>query len=279
MKLKFKVQPYQTHAVDSLADCFAGQPKSSGVSYRIDPGAVPPAPTIPQQAPLAGMEPAPDTGASDAALLQEAVVQKLNLDRHGLSFHESPALLFAPQIDGRALTIWRDDARTAANLPGAPAPATTPAPDAVNQCGVACIGNARINGAWDSAVVTDESVRFWQHIRLAGLASGTTVLPPAATPTDAYYPLNADGGRIGVTGDPVWTGGVWAANFYVCMSGVQGRFVRQLDTTLDDGNSATGTIRVLGTLAGGQMASFAAAAFVTVTPAEDAVLFTVCQAN
>ena len=66
MKLKFKVQPYQTHAVDSLADCFAGQPKSSGVSYRIDPGAVPPAPTIPQQAPLAGMEPAPDTGAIDA---------------------------------------------------------------------------------------------------------------------------------------------------------------------------------------------------------------------
>lgn len=66
MKLKFKVQPYQTHAVDALADCFAGQPKSSGVSYRIDPGAVSPAPTIPQQAPLAGMEPAPDIGASDA---------------------------------------------------------------------------------------------------------------------------------------------------------------------------------------------------------------------
>jgi len=26
MKLKFKVQPYQTHAVDSRADCFAGPP-------------------------------------------------------------------------------------------------------------------------------------------------------------------------------------------------------------------------------------------------------------
>ncbi len=65
MKLKFKVQPYQTHAVDALADCFAGQPKSSGVSYRIDPGAVSPAPTFPQQAALAGMEPAP-AGASDA---------------------------------------------------------------------------------------------------------------------------------------------------------------------------------------------------------------------
>ena len=26
MKLKFKVQPYQTQAVDSVVDCFAGQP-------------------------------------------------------------------------------------------------------------------------------------------------------------------------------------------------------------------------------------------------------------
>ena len=38
MKLKFKVQPYQTNAVDAVVDCFAGQPKSSGLNYRIDPG-------------------------------------------------------------------------------------------------------------------------------------------------------------------------------------------------------------------------------------------------
>ncbi|WP_420452364.1 type III restriction-modification system endonuclease [Ilumatobacter sp.] len=38
MKLQFKVQKYQTDAVDAVVDCFAGQPKSSGVSYRIDPG-------------------------------------------------------------------------------------------------------------------------------------------------------------------------------------------------------------------------------------------------
>jgi type III restriction enzyme len=38
MKLKFKVQPYQTAAVESVVDCFAGQPLLSGVSYRIDPG-------------------------------------------------------------------------------------------------------------------------------------------------------------------------------------------------------------------------------------------------
>lgn len=38
MKLKFKQQAYQTHAVEAVADCFIGQPKSVGVSYRIDPG-------------------------------------------------------------------------------------------------------------------------------------------------------------------------------------------------------------------------------------------------
>ena len=38
MKLKFKLQPYQTDAVNSVIDCFSGQPISSGISYRIDPG-------------------------------------------------------------------------------------------------------------------------------------------------------------------------------------------------------------------------------------------------
>ncbi|MEY9748609.1 type III restriction enzyme [Bradyrhizobium diazoefficiens] len=38
MKLKFKVQPYQTNAVESVVDCFAGQPYVGGVTYRIDPG-------------------------------------------------------------------------------------------------------------------------------------------------------------------------------------------------------------------------------------------------
>ena len=38
MKLKFKVQPFQTAAVEAVVDCFAGQPFASGPTYRIDPG-------------------------------------------------------------------------------------------------------------------------------------------------------------------------------------------------------------------------------------------------
>ncbi len=38
MKLKFKVQPYQTNAVEAVVDCFLGQPFNAGVNFRIDPG-------------------------------------------------------------------------------------------------------------------------------------------------------------------------------------------------------------------------------------------------
>lgn len=38
MKLQFKVQSYQTFAVDAVVDCFAGQLHDDGLSYRIDPG-------------------------------------------------------------------------------------------------------------------------------------------------------------------------------------------------------------------------------------------------
>jgi type III restriction enzyme len=38
VKLQFKIQPYQTAAVDSVVDCFAGQPRDDGTSYLIDPG-------------------------------------------------------------------------------------------------------------------------------------------------------------------------------------------------------------------------------------------------
>ncbi|WP_030014522.1 type III restriction-modification system endonuclease [Curtobacterium sp. S6] len=38
MKLQFKVQQYQTKAVDAVVGAFAGQPFADGVKYRIDPG-------------------------------------------------------------------------------------------------------------------------------------------------------------------------------------------------------------------------------------------------
>ncbi|XZE20316.1 type III restriction-modification system endonuclease [Pirellulaceae bacterium SH449] len=38
MKLQFKKQTYQAASVEAVVDCFQGQPKSTGVKYRVDPG-------------------------------------------------------------------------------------------------------------------------------------------------------------------------------------------------------------------------------------------------
>lgn len=38
MKLKFKIQTFQTKAVEAIVDCFKGQPNQKGQNYRIDPG-------------------------------------------------------------------------------------------------------------------------------------------------------------------------------------------------------------------------------------------------
>ena len=38
MKIKFKSQPYQTAAVEAVADCFEGQPNTAAQVYRINPG-------------------------------------------------------------------------------------------------------------------------------------------------------------------------------------------------------------------------------------------------
>lgn len=38
MKIQFKHKEYQAHAVDDVVDCFAGQPKVEGLTYRLDPG-------------------------------------------------------------------------------------------------------------------------------------------------------------------------------------------------------------------------------------------------
>lgn len=134
------------------------------------------------------------------------------------------------------------------------------------------VGNGRINGNWNSANPNDESYLFWEQVRRAGLAPGNPV------PGAADYPqTNAEGGRVGITGDPVFTGTpAWPAAFHVCSSNIQGRHARQIDTALDDGNTATGALRVLGTQSGGILVT--ANSFYAVTPADDTTPYTVCLA-
>jgi len=108
--------------------------------------------------------------------------------------------------------------------------------------------NAIIEGDWKSTSTDDESYMFWQHVRLAGLAAGST-----DTAAATYIPRNADGGQIGVRSVSGFTavktlpgtaGGISGA-FVICSNGILGKFAKQLDTTLDDGVGNTGSVRVV----------------------------------
>lgn len=73
---------------------------------------------------------------------------------------------------------------------------------------------------------------------------------------------------MGATGVPPVTG--WVGNFFVCSSGVQGRFVRQLDLAMDDGATNTGNVRVMCENTCTNSTTFPAA----LTIADDAKLYT-----
>ncbi len=131
-------------------------------------------------------------------------------------------------------------------------------------------GDGRINGAWNNtATTTDEAYRFWEQVRLAGLAAGSTTIASAD-----YVPRNADGGVIGITGDRVLTTDVWNATFYVCSDNIQGRYARQIDSTIDDGVTNTGSVRVIGAAG----TASAASAPANLTAANDATQYVVCVA-
>jgi len=103
--------------------------------------------------------------------------------------------------------------------------------------------NGVIQGSWNTSTDGDESCVFWQHVRLAGFAPGPTTVSCAAGNT--YQPRNAEGGIIGIQSVSSFSGpsGLTGA-FVVCSEGILGRFAKQLDTTLDDGETNTGSVRV-----------------------------------
>lgn len=163
-------------------------------------------------------------------LINSAKVKNLAND-----FRNIPLFIYGYQDKFKALP--GDDSGVANHVTGGTL-ATTPASSQ---------GNGVIDGNWDSATLTDESVLFWQHVRLAGLASGGTIVANNNT----YWPTNADGGRIGIesgsahyiknTDDATFLQG----SYVVCSQGVLGKFAKQLDTTMDDGNTDTGSVRVV----------------------------------
>lgn len=105
-------------------------------------------------------------------------------------------------------------------------------------------GNGQVNGNWNSDTATDESILFWQHVRLAGFAPGPTAIDTAS----AFVPKNAEGGRIGIQSVPGSSNlpanpSVLNGGYAICSGGILGRFAKQIDLTLDDGETSTGSVR------------------------------------
>jgi prepilin-type N-terminal cleavage/methylation domain-containing protein len=97
-------------------------------------------------------------------------------------------------------------------------------------------GNGVIEGTWsDGKESGTESYMFWQHVRLAGLAPGST-----DETADDYPPVNAVGGRIGIQSAKPFTD--INGTYFICSTGILGKYAKQLDTQLDDGNTSTGSM-------------------------------------
>jgi prepilin-type N-terminal cleavage/methylation domain-containing protein len=110
------------------------------------------------------------------------------------------------------------------------------------------LGNGVIESAWNATGLV-ESHLFWQHVRMAGLAAGPTDVG-AAGATD-IHPTNATGGTIGITngGSSPITG--LQGTYIICSDGILGKYAKQLDITMDDGVTNTGSMMVSTASTGG----------------------------
>ena len=142
--------------------------------------------------------------------------------------------LFLNSYQDKFHAIPGDDALVASHITGADPAATTP-----QNAGLAQTGNGRIDGKWDSDTKTDESFLFWQQVRLSGIATGVTNTADAA-----YIQRNTIGGRMGITNNTATDLPITnlRGSYIVCSDAILGKFAKQLDILLDDGNGSSGSL-------------------------------------
>jgi prepilin-type N-terminal cleavage/methylation domain-containing protein len=200
-------------------------------------------------------------------LINSAKIKNLATD-----FRNIPVYIYGYQDKFKALP--GDDKDVVTHLGASATLATGPA-TCNNGAAAPCTGNGVIDGLWNSTTTTDETFVFWQHVRLAGLANGSTTL------TDpAYLPTNAGGGQIGIqsgsssaTINPITdsSGNPIRGSYVICSSGILGKYVKQLDIQMDDGNTASGSMMAVPT---GSAVNTAATATNLI---DDAAPYTVCM--
>lgn len=130
--------------------------------------------------------------------------------------------------------------------------------------------NGSIDGNWNSTASSDESVVFWDHVRRANLANGPTL--GSGTAVASVVPANAEGGRIGISSTkPISS--MSGGPYYMCSDGIDGKYARQLDLTMDDGNPAQGSMMAVAQSGGATQANGSAAS----TSYADGTKYTVCM--
>jgi len=155
-------------------------------------------------------------------LINSAKVKNLAAD-----FKNIPVFIYGYQDKFKALP--GDDALAASHVSGGTLATTG-----------GTVGNGVIDGDWESSgTLTTESALFWQHVRLAGLAPG-----PTTTAAADYWPKNTIGGNIGITNAANTPITDLKGSFVICSDNIPGKFAKQLDTTLDDGTTTTGSLMV-----------------------------------
>src|SRR5688500_3504505 len=98
-------------------------------------------------------------------------------------------------------------------------------------------GNGVVTGAYNSTTATDESRLWWDHLRRAGFVSGA----------GTQQPFNAVTGMIGVQtgsagGTPATALGGFAG-LIICSANLPDKIAIAVDTQMDDGKIATGSVR------------------------------------
>ena len=151
-------------------------------------------------------------------LINSAKVKNLATD-----FKNIPVFIYGYQDKYRALPGDDKDVKTHISASAVAAASST-------------VGTGTIDGVWNETGEV-ESHLFWQHVRMAGLAAGPTDV------TADIHPSNATGGIIGVSSaanSPIKN---LTGSYIICSSAIAGKFAKQLDITMDDGKSDTGSMR------------------------------------
>ncbi|MGA8050562.1 MAG: prepilin-type N-terminal cleavage/methylation domain-containing protein [Burkholderiales bacterium] len=100
---------------------------------------------------------------------------------------------------------------------------------------VAGDGDGQLGGAYNSALSTDESRKWWDHLRRSGFITGT----------GDQQPLNAANGFVGVQNGNSAGGAALGGlpGLVMCSANLPDKIAIATDTQMDDGSPNTGSVR------------------------------------